>query len=178
MFFDGRIQKLTSILASMTTALFNSKLTEYVPEKRDEFAMFDCRVWELPDKSEATNTFLWRELDASRNSVSMAARTHYSHEELQNRTWNEMQELLFRKGINWNDYPVFFKRGTFLLRKSEESRFSPDDLSSLPLLHEAHINPDLVIRRSVIAEMNLPAFCKISNRVEMLFDGAEPIMCA
>ena len=58
MFFDGRIQKLTSILASMITALFNSKLTEYVPEKKDELAMFDCRVWELPDKSKATNTFL------------------------------------------------------------------------------------------------------------------------
>ena len=177
MFFDGRIQKMTSILASMTTALFNSKITEYVPEKKDELAMFDCRVWELPDKSEATNTFLWRELDASRNSVSMAARTFYSHEELQNRTWDEMQELLFQKGINWNEYPVFFKRGTFLLRKSVESRFSPGDLSSLPLLHDAHTNPDLVIRRSVILEMELPAFSKISNRVETLFEGAEPVMC-
>ena len=59
-----------------------------------------------------------------------------------------------------------------------ENNFSQSDLSALPLLHDAHTDPDLTIRRSVIAEMDLPAFSKIANRVEMLFEGAEPIMCA
>src|SRR5690606_33290828 len=81
-FLDGRVQKLTSILASMATAQFNALLSEYLPERAGALALFDCRVWTVPNREEASNVFLWRERDATKNSISMAAQHHYSHAEL------------------------------------------------------------------------------------------------
>ena len=74
LFLDRRIQKLTSILSSMATGYFNAHLGSHIPEKAGSVALFDCRVWSVPTLDEAANTFLWRELDATKNSVSMAAR--------------------------------------------------------------------------------------------------------
>lgn len=173
-YLDRRIQKLTSILASMATARFNSGLRDAIPEKAGELALFDCRVWAVPSKDEAANTFLWRERDASKNSVSMAARALYSHAQLQDKSGSEMQELLFQKGINWNDYPAFFKRGTFLLRRTIERRFTEEELAVLPPKHAAKANPDLLVSRSEVRAVEMPSFGKVLNRVGVLFDGEEP----
>jgi tRNA(His) guanylyltransferase len=174
LFLDRRIQKLTSILASMTTGYFNAHLAEKLPEKAGELALFDSRVWSVPSKDEAANTFLWRELDATKNSISMAARAFYSHGELHNRNSSQLQELLFQKGVNWNDYPSFFKRGTFLLRRTIERRFTADELAALPPRHAARTNPDLIVTRSEVRAVDMPPFGRLTNRVGVLFDGEEP----
>ncbi len=174
LYLDRRIQKLTSILASMATAKFNAGLAAALPEKSGELALFDCRVWALPNKDEAANTFLWRERDASKNSVSMAARALYSHAELQEKSGSEMQELLFQKGVNWNDFPAFFKRGTFVLRRSVNRRFTPAELEVLPPRHAAKLDPDLVISRTEVRPVEMPSFGKVLNRVGVLFDAEEP----
>jgi tRNA(His) guanylyltransferase len=44
-FFDGRVSKLTSMLASMATAKFNALVPSNLPERRDRLAFFDARVW-------------------------------------------------------------------------------------------------------------------------------------
>jgi tRNA(His) 5'-end guanylyltransferase len=75
-FMDGRIQKMTSILAAMASVRFNSLLPQYFPNKVDKEPVLDCRVWSCPTLMEATNQLLWREQDAAKNSISMAAR-HY-----------------------------------------------------------------------------------------------------
>jgi len=173
-FLDGRVQKLTSILASMATAQFNALLSEYLPERAGALALFDCRVWTVPNREEASNVFLWRERDATKNSISMAAQHHYSHAELAHKDGAEMQEMLFRKGINWNDYPAFFKRGTFVQRRVVRRPFTTEELDSLPPLHAARTNPELVIERSELRALELPPLAKLRNRVEVLFDGAEP----
>ena len=173
-FLDRRIQKLTSILASMTTGYFNAHLATALPEKAGSVALFDCRVWAVPTKDEAANVFLWRELDATKNSVSMAARAYYPSAELHARDNSELQEMLFRKGVNWNDYPGFFKRGTFLLRRTVERKFTASELLELPPQHAARKDPDLVIVRHEIRPMNLPPFGRLQNRVGVLFDGEEP----
>jgi tRNA(His) guanylyltransferase len=78
---------------------------------------FDARVISLPTLEEATNMMLWREMDATKNAVSMAAHSMFSHKSLQNKSGPQMQERMFKeKGINFNDYPDFFKRGTFVKR--------------------------------------------------------------
>ena len=77
---------MVSVVASMTTAFFNAHLAEYLPEKAGELALFDCRVWQVPTLEEAANTLLWREFDATKNSISMAARHYYPHEALHNPT--------------------------------------------------------------------------------------------
>ncbi len=173
-FLDRRVQKLTSILASMTTAYFNAHLAAAIPEKAGAMALFDCRVWAVPNQDEAANVFLWRELDASKNSVSMAARALYTHAEIVDRDNAQMHELLFKKGVNWNDYPPFFKRGTFVRRQNVERAFSVDELDTLPPHHAARKNPNLTVTRTVMAELEMPPFGKVLNRVGVLFEGEAP----
>lgn len=174
-FLDRRIQKMASILASMATGAFNAMLPQRIPERVGRTALFDCRVWAVPTKEEAANTFLWRELDATKNSISMAARTVYSHKQLFGKSGSEMQEMLFQKGINWDDYPAFFKRGTFILRREVERRFSTEEMEKLPPLHEARRNPSLVVRRSDVVEADMMPFRRVANRVGVLFDNEAPL---
>ena len=81
--FGGRVQKLTSVIASMATAKFNQEIHKFYPDK--PLAEFDCRVWNVPSRTEAANTILWREFDATKNSIYMAARAYYSDKQLLNR---------------------------------------------------------------------------------------------
>lgn len=173
-FLDRRVQKLTSILASMATGVFNAGLARLLPEKASEIALFDCRVWAVPTREEAANVVLWRELDATKNSVSMAARAFYSHEQTTNKNNAQLHELLFQKGINWNDYPRFFKRGTFLRRERVERAFTTLELESLPSQHAARTTPDLTVARTAVVEVDMPPFSRVTNRVGVLFDGESP----
>ena len=173
-FLDGRIQKLTSILASMATARFNQLATKQIPERADLPATFDCRAWTVPKKVEAANTLLWRELDAAKNSLSMAARHHYSHGSLLNKGASELHELLHEVGVDWNDYPSFFKRGTFIQRREVVRAFTADELEALPEKHAARTNPDLEVRRSVTQRLDMPPFGRVTNRVEVVFDAEDP----
>jgi tRNA(His) guanylyltransferase len=173
--FDGRVAKLTSVLASIATAKFNALVPNLIPSKIGRLAYFDCRVWNVPNEQEAVNCLIWRELDATRNSIQMAAQSQYSQKQLQNKNTSEMQEMLWQKGINWNDYPARFKRGGYFKRSLVERKFTADELENLPLQHDARKNPDLTIKRHVIQQMNLPPLLRVSNRVEAIFGGAEPI---
>ncbi|MCB9741745.1 MAG: hypothetical protein H6741_02455 [Alphaproteobacteria bacterium] len=173
-YLDGRVQKLTSVLASQTTALFNRLLPEFLPEKVGELPLFDCRVWAVPSREEACNAVLWRELDATKNSISMAAQHYYSHGALQGRSGSEKQDLLHLKGVNWNDYPAFFKRGTYLRRETESRRFTAEELEVLPPRHAARRDPELVVTRSLVRAVDMPPLRRVVNRVAVLFEGALP----
>ena len=174
LFFDGKKSKIISVLAARCSIFFNSLLRYVIPEKADKEPVFDCRVWNVPNKEEAVNSLIWREKDATRNSISMAAQSCYSHSQLQNKSSNEMQELLHQKGINWNDYPTFFKRGTYIQKKIIVRPFTTSELSSLPAKHEAHANPNLTISRTDFAEVDMPILTKIVNRAGVVFDGETP----
>ena len=74
-------------------------------------AMFDARCFNVPI-NDVCNCVLWRQQDATRNSINSLGQAWFKHKELQGKKCNEVQEMLFsRKSINWNDYPVYFKRG-------------------------------------------------------------------
>lgn len=176
-FFNGRIMKMTSILAAMTSAKFNSVLKEYIPEKAHLMPLFDCRVWQVPNKTEAANTFLWRENDATKNSISAAAQSCFSHKTLQGLNGSQMQELLFsEKGINWNDYPSEFKRGIWLQRKNFKVKFSDEEIENLPAKHVARKSPNLFFDRRRVEKINMPQFNKVRNREDVIFEGDEPII--
>lgn len=175
-FFDGKVQKMNSILASMATGFFNTYKSEYIPSKRFLMAAFDCRVWQVPTLGEAANMFVWREKDATRNSVEMAAQTYYSHKVLHKKSNSEMQEMLHEKGVNWNDYPAFFKRGTYIQKRKTTRKFTTEELEVLPERHDARKNPDLMIERTDIVMLDMPPITKISNRVDVILFGAEPIL--
>jgi tRNA(His) guanylyltransferase len=173
MLFGGRVQKITSILAAMCSMKFNKLLESNIPEKSHLEPIFDCRVWQVPNLTEVANTFLWRELDASKNSISMLAQSMYSHKQLQHKNRSEMQEMIFQKGDNWNNYPAFFKRGTFIQRAKEIRKFTKSELKSLPPKHDARKNPDLMIERTTVKKIEMPPFNKVTNRNEVML-GVKP----
>jgi len=72
--------------------------------------MFDSRVFIIPYSEEVVNYFIWRQKDSERNSLSMLAQSYYSSKELDKKNCNEMQEMLFQKGINWNNVEIMLKR--------------------------------------------------------------------
>jgi tRNA(His) 5'-end guanylyltransferase len=134
--------------------------------------VFDCRIFQLPNRTEAANAFVWREKDATKNAVSMAARTLYSHKELLGKGSSQMQEMIFQKGINFNDYPAFFKRGTFVRRISEQRTLTLEELATIPEKHRPV--PDQPVTRSSIIEIEMPVFTKVLNREAVIFEGATP----
>jgi tRNA(His) 5'-end guanylyltransferase len=169
-FFEGKIAKMNSVLAAMTSVRFNRLLPEFLPEKADREPLFDCRTWAVPNRQEAVNAVLWREFDATRNSVQMAARSVYSHKQCHKKNNKDLQEMLFQKGINWNDYPAFFKRGSYAMRRRILKTLTPAELAKIPERHR----PDGPVERNVVLYVELPPLNKVINRVEVIFDGAEP----
>mgnify|MGYP001561467272 CR=1 FL=1 len=141
--FDGNIQKITSVSASIATAKFNDiVLDKFLNEKNKKFyqmdlALFDSRVFTIPDPVEVENYFIWRQQDASRNSIQMAARAIYSHKECENKNTSELQDMLMihEKKINWNNYSAREKRGGLVYKKSTGATFD----TSPPTKEEAWI---------------------------------------
>ena len=87
--------------------------------KKLRTAMFDARCFNIP-KEEVCNLIYWRQLDATRNSIQMVGQAHFSHNELQGKSCNDIQDMLMDKyNINWNDYPVPCKRGTCCIKTEE-----------------------------------------------------------
>jgi len=111
--FGGVVAKQLSIAASLATAVLN--------ERRPGRALFDARVFTINDPVEVANYFLWRQRDAVRNSISMAAQAHFPHKRLHGVNSGGMQELLWSEaGVNWNDYPDGCKRGRVAVRQVGE----------------------------------------------------------
>ena len=134
--FNYRTDKMCSIAASMATMAFNKFFTKNVNyfeithehdytineycttlvNAAEKGAMFDARCFNIP-KEEVCNLIYWRQLDATRNSIQMVGQANFSHKELQNKSCNMIQEMLFaEKGINWNNYPTHLKRGSCCIK--------------------------------------------------------------
>lgn len=140
--FDYEVQKICSIAASMATMAFNKFFADNVEKEilsnsdkegnvvddnleiihinhvhsMRKCAMFDARCFNIP-KEEVTNLVYWRQLDASRNSIQMVGQANFSHKELQNKSCNDIQDMLMaQKSINWNNLPTYQKRGSCCVR--------------------------------------------------------------
>ena len=137
--FDYEIQKMCSIAASMATMAFNKSFEKNVIEYVDSVsclqdfdieekylhtlesavrkgAMFDARAFNIP-KEEVTNLLYWRQLDCMRNSVSMVGQANFSHRELQNKSRNDIKEMLLAKGINWEELPIYLQCGSCCIKE-------------------------------------------------------------
>ena len=174
-FFDGRIQKMVSVLASMATLRFYKFLDVNLSGWANEFPVFDCRVWQVPNKEEACNVLLFREIDATKNSIAGVAQMHYSHKELFGKGQADQHEMLHAKGVNWaTDFPVFFKRGVYFQRRKITRAFTPEELVNLPEKHEARKNPEMLVERHEVRQIDMPPFSKIINKADVVFEGALP----
>lgn len=175
--FGGRFQKLTSIVAAKISVEFAKAMSSFGVEGKGT-PLFDCRAWNVPNEMEAVNAVLWREQDAMKNSIQMAARTLFSHAEVQDKNSKQLQEMMFQKGINWNDYPAFFKRGTYGRRVFVYGTFSKEELEDLPPKHRAHTDPNLTFERSQIQQVTFPVLSRVVNKVDVLLNGMPPVTAA
>ena len=155
--FNYRTDKLCSISASMATMAFNKYFEENVTNEvleykmvphcveiqqeikeyhntliaaLDKGAMFDARCFNIP-KEEVTNLIYWRQLDASRNSIQMVGQANFSHNELQNKSCNDIQDMLMlQKNINWNDFPTYQKRGSCVVKSDEKETITENNIGT------------------------------------------------
>ncbi len=171
--FDGRFQKLASVLAGMASARFGKLVAEHLPSKVHETPHFDCRVWQVPTLDDAADVFVWREDDATKNSVSMAAGAYYSDAELDGAHSGVKQELLWKKGVNWNDFPRFFKRGTYVQRRAVERVLTDEERARIPEPHRPPVGA--TVQRTQVVELDLPPVRQIANLTAVLFERADPV---
>lgn len=160
--FDNQVQKITSISASMATLFFNRELSTMLRDLEDSMkeadysmsqahqyknnkskynkwynkeykAIFDSRVFNLP-QWEVINNLIWRQQDATRNSINSLAQSLYSHKQLQGINIKDIQNrMLTEKNINWNDYSTTLKRGCCAI-KDDEGKWAIDD--NIPIFTE------------------------------------------
>lgn len=116
--YDSNIQKIISVSSSILTANFNKFMVDNGFSKK--LAYFDSRAFILP-KEEVCNAILFRQNDATRNSISCLGQKHFSHKQLHKKNTSQVQEMLFQeKGINWNNEPTWARRGYCLSKKTFE----------------------------------------------------------
>jgi len=177
-YLNGRVQKMTSILASMATSYFNDKRAVLLQNNPRGYANFDCRAFQVPTKDEAVNTLIWRELDAARNSVSMLANHYFSHRELQNQNVSQMQEMLMAKHqVNWNDLKVPWRRGTYVQRETYETELSQEEIDRILKKSKGRATiPEGKVTRHRVCIITMPQLTKVTNRVAVVFDAEKPVV--
>jgi len=139
--FDGQVQKITSVSASMATHKFNDMVRMFINDHQQDkwndnkgkpkFGLFDSRVFTISDPTELENYFIWRQKDAIRNSLSMMAQHNFSHKDLHGKSQVDMHEMLNNKDLNWDNMPGGFKYGRLISKKSLidiESTLNTDDI--------------------------------------------------
>jgi len=136
--FDGNIQKIVSVAASMATAKFNhlrlrrkfdtTIATVSVIMDMWKLAEFDARTFTIPSDVEVENYFIWRQQDTVRNSISSVAQTLYSSKELNGKNMSQQQDMIHEKGQNWNDFTPQEKRGRFIFKQAFEKEITTQDI--------------------------------------------------
>lgn len=189
--FEGKLFKLQSILASMASSKFVNYIwnkhinTSYSnpDNKFDEWNFlcekcqkiipsFDCRVFQLPNEVELANTFVWREIDAVRNSVSMLAQANFSHKELQGKDRKAMITMLEEKGIRWNELRDDLKRGAYFKRVLIEKELDDETWNKIPTNKKPESR---TVIRSEIQQYNIPEMKNVENKVGVYFYNEQPI---
>jgi tRNA(His) guanylyltransferase len=110
--FGRKLRKFNSVLAGEASAKFSLLL--------GDVACFDCRISQLPTAKDVVDYFRWRNEDAHRNALNAHCYWTLRHEgnsanqateSLARLTVAAKNELLFVRGINFNDLPTWQKRG-------------------------------------------------------------------
>ena len=181
--FGNNLQKMCSVSASMATLTFNKAfndnivkyidnnldadcgitkdLTEYTKiliNARNKGAMFDSRVFTIP-KEEVCNALIWRQQDATRNSIQSVGQANFSQKELHGKSCNDIQDMLMlQKGINWNDYSTTLKRGSCCI-KADDSLTEYDEVGNIC---------GYTKRSKWVIDNEIPIFTQDRNYVERL----------
>ena len=113
--FGRKLRKYNSTLAGEASAQFSVGL--------GQAASFDCRISQLPNVELVVDYFRWRNEDAARNALNawcywMLRKNGSSQpratKQLLRLSVSQKNDLLFQMGINFNDLPMWQKRGVGL----------------------------------------------------------------
>ncbi len=115
-YFGNNLQKLVSVTAGIASAEITRSSVSNSIRDAIKPASFDARAFVLPE-AEVCNYFIWRQQDATRNSIQSYARSLYSHSECNNKDSNELIEMIHQKGVSWNKLPSNMKRGRCVVYK-------------------------------------------------------------
>lgn len=116
--FGNEIQKICSISASLAATIGTKYMSDNIPNKNKVAISFDSRAFIIPPK-DVVNYFIWRQQDWERNSLQMLTRKYYSQKDMENKGCEDMHEMLYTKGDNWNNLPTYLKRGRCIIKKPE-----------------------------------------------------------
>ena len=137
MWYDGEVEKMVSVSASMAAAKFNhlafldsieklrdkdAYLTALSDDSMDKLekillAEFDARVFQLPNDEELINAFIWRQQDCIRNSISSVAQSRFSAKELHKKSTKDMKQMLVDINDPWENYTTKQKSGRLIVKK-------------------------------------------------------------
>lgn len=158
MLFDGKVAKLTSVLAGMATAKFMHMMPTLYQARLPHF---DARVWQVPSRTEAANVVLWRAQDARRNGISSTCRSLYSAKAMHGQDQPAMLGMIAAKGVHYeNDIPREYREGVYFQR---EAYFIP-------------VEGEEDAQRSRVARRDMPYFGNVLNREEVIFSSARPLL--
>lgn len=130
--FDNQVQKIVSVASSMATNFFNKNLMSEIDYEKSRInpnnakinlmqdklfkGTFDARAFNLP-AHEVINNLIWRQQDATRNSINSLAQSLFPHKQLQGLNCKTVQDkMLIEKDVNWNNLTTPQKRGTAVLK--------------------------------------------------------------
>ena len=173
--FEYNVEKMCSVAASMATLYFFKELCRYRDElwesndisfsdkidlinrKLEMGAYFDARCFNVP-KEEVINCLIWRQQDATRNSIQALAQSLYSQKQLSGLKCSQLQDKMFtEKGVNWNNLSTYQKRGACAVKRMMKKKVKLKDGSST-----------LVDRPQWVIDLNIPVFTQNRDYVNSL----------
>ena len=168
--FGNNLQKMCSVSASMATMAFNKFFYDNMPADEENYgtyykalekgAMFDSRVFTIP-KEEVCNYMLWRQQDATRNSIQSVGQANFSQKELYGKSCNNIQDMLMtQKDINWNDYATTLKRGSCCIKEATT-------VKRVDILGK---EVDIETRSEWVIDNEIPIFSQDRNYIERLIN--------
>jgi tRNA(His) 5'-end guanylyltransferase len=175
--FDGRFQKMDSLLAAYASSIFNRELQTFIPEKGACTEIFDCRSFVVPNLLEAYHAVLWRQQDCTKNAISMAAQSMFSHKSLQGMSGPQMIERMAdEKRTDFDIFPIEFRLGTFARRVKVVKPLSDETIAKLQNIGR-NFDPATAVERSETQYLSF-ALRDLDNPVEFLFKGCPPMFKA
>jgi tRNA(His) guanylyltransferase len=167
----GVVQKQASLAASIATMHFNREWETRTARRptTPAGATFDARTYTVADTSEVVNYLIWRQQDASRNSVNMAASALLPEPSLHGLSSDQRQERLWSEaGVNWNDYPTRARRGTVTRRKTfvGDVTYTRHDTGDTVTEHD-------IERTRVATDHDIPVFTRDRSYLLVILESAE-----
>ncbi len=150
--FSNEIQKMCSISASLASTIGTKYILENIPNKNRINIAFDSRAFLIPVK-DVDNYFLYRQQDCERNSLQMLTRKYYSQKKMDNKSCEDMHDMLHEKGDNWNNLPTYLKRGRCIIKKQEEIE-----------IKNSHFEGN-VVRNKWVIDNDIPIFMEDRNYI-------------